>query len=397
MKDPGKSIGAISVSWGQVNGFRLLRHHLSKRANPRSLVSVVGDMGGAQAQLLPAAQMSVWARTRDLELGDVEAAIWQKKALSRAWCMRRAVHLVPSADLAVFVRGCARRAEKEVRWMWRHGVAKNPLEELLAAALDALDEPITKRELAERVSKSLGLKLVSRRGGGWGSDREIACVKIGRIACPAYYLLHLVGARGVTCSGPNRGNEATYVRADAWIPHWRDMPAEGAETELLRRYLRAFGPATPRDFQAWTSMRLTDAREIWDRVHESTVPVEIEGQRAWILREDLRVLERATIDSPAVHLLPFFDSFLMGHDERHHLVEAKHHRSVYRPQGWIAPVILVNGRATGVWRHDMKGDRLRVRVSPFGTISSGIASRIAEEVRDLGRFLGCAEAETTIA
>jgi len=360
------------------------------------MVSVVGAMGGAQAQLLSAAELAIWARTQDLEPGAVETSLWEERDLARAWCMRRTVHLLPSKDLAVYVRGSSRRAEKEVRWMTNRGVPKGVLEGVLEVALSALGQPLTKSELIERVGRALGLKQVKMRGGGWGSDREVAAIRIGKLACPAGYLLHLVGARGVVCSAPNRGTEPTYVRADAWLPHWRDIEVERAEVELLKTYLRAFGPATASDFFAWTRMGLTEARTIWDRAQSDLARVDIEGRASWILREDLRELERAELETPAVRLLPYFDSFLLGHEGRDHLMAAEHLSRVYRPQGWIAPVLLVNGRARGVWSHDQKGGRLRVRITPFSSISRTVSAGISEEGRELGRFLGCAATDVTI-
>lgn len=43
---------------------------------------------------------------------------------------------------------------------------------------------------------------------------------------PNVWLLYLVGGRGVICSGPAQGAEATYVRAEAWIPGWRDVAGD---------------------------------------------------------------------------------------------------------------------------------------------------------------------------
>ena len=71
-------------------------------------------MGGAQSQLLPASQISLWSRVRDIQITDVEEAMAERK-LVKAACMRRTLFLVPSRDLAIFVRGSARRAEKEIR------------------------------------------------------------------------------------------------------------------------------------------------------------------------------------------------------------------------------------------------------------------------------------------
>ena len=100
----------LSVTWNQVAAFRLARHHLDVRAPKKSLASVVGDMTGAQAQLLSAAQISLWSRVQDLQIADVEKAL-QKRTLVKAACMRRTLFLVPSKELAIFIRGSARRAE----------------------------------------------------------------------------------------------------------------------------------------------------------------------------------------------------------------------------------------------------------------------------------------------
>src|SRR5689334_3219643 len=95
-----------SVTWDQVAAFRLARHHLLERAPKKALLSVVRDMTGAQAQLLSAAQISLWSRVRDLQIADIEAAMG-KRTLVKAACMRRTLFLVPSQYLAIFVRGTA--------------------------------------------------------------------------------------------------------------------------------------------------------------------------------------------------------------------------------------------------------------------------------------------------
>jgi uncharacterized protein YcaQ len=211
---------------------------------------------------------------------------------------------------------------------------------------------------------------------------------VGGLTVSVVYLLHLVGARGVICAGPTRGNEPTFVRADAWVPRWHDVPQPRAENELLRRYLQAFGPATQLDFALWAGMRLADAREIWAREEADIIPVSVEGWSAAVLREDLPQLERAKFDRPLVRLLPYFDAFLLGHKVRTHLVASRDHKRVYRAQGWIAPVILVDGRAVGVWAHAREESGLQVRVTKFASLSRRTMAAIREEARDLARFLG---------
>jgi uncharacterized protein YcaQ len=386
----------FSVTWNQVAAFRLSRHHLLERAPTKDLLSVVRDMAGAQAQLPSAAQISLWSRVRGLEVAHIEEA-FSERTLVKAACMRRTLFLVPSEHLAVFVRGSARRAEKEIRWARGKGVPDRLIDAAIEAALGVLDEPLTRSEIAERASRALSVRTQAIHGGGWGSRRKVAAVPVGDLTYPVVDLLHLAAARGVVCYGPNRENEPTFVRADAWIPHWQDVPQEKAEETLLHRYLRAFGPATARDFAMWTGMTLKEAREIWAREQADFAPVDVEGWEAEVLREDLDDLSRAGLEGSLVRLLPYFDTFLLGHKDRDHLVAMEHRSSIYRPQGWIAPVVLVNGHVIGVWKHTQERNRLRVDVTKFGSNSRRIDTDIREEAQDLGRFLGSLNVEVQLA
>lgn len=385
----------LPVTWEQVAAFRLSRHHLSERAPSAALLSVVGQMTGAQAQLVSAAHISLWSRVRDLEVAQIEAALGER-SLVKASCMRRTLFLVPSKQLAIFVRGSARRAEKDIRWARGKGVPDHTLDAAIDAALGALDQPVTRSEIAERVSRTLGVQMQAIQGGGWGRRTKVAAVPVGELTYPVVDLLHLAGARGVVCYGPERDHQPTFVRADAWLPGWQDMPREQAEGALLHTYLRAFGPATAADFGLWTGITLTDAREIWAREQAAIAPVMVEGWPAAVLQEDLDALARASFERPLVRLVPYFDAYLLGHKEREHLVSAQHRPSIYRPQGWIAPVVLVNGRASAVWAQIRQGDRLHVKVAAFEPLSQPIIAGIHEEARELGRFLATPNVDVEI-
>ena len=386
---------AASVTRDQVAAHRLARHHLARRAPKDAFVSVVEDIAGAQAQLLSAAQISLSARTADLTVADVDTALAQR-LLVKVGCMRRTLYLVPAGPVAVFVRGTARRAEKEVRWALGKGVPSRIVEAAIDAALGVLDEPLTRAEIAERACRRLGTRPRLVHGGGWGSRGKVAAVPVGALTYPVVDLLHLAAARGVVCYGEARDGEPTFVRADAWVPGYEDVPPEDAETRLLRRYLEAFGPATAADFAAWTGMTRREAREIWARAESELAPVDVDGAEASMLRASIDGLSRARVESPHVRLLPYFDSYLLGHVDRRHLVSDAHRRQVSRAQGWIAPVVLVDGRVLGVWRHVRKAGTLALEVTPLGRITRRVVSGIHAEADELRRFLGAEDLQVTI-
>lgn len=72
--------------------------------------------------------------------------------------------------------------------------------------------------------------------------------------------------------------------------------------------------------------------------------------------------------------------------ERQHL--ARHKGAVFRPQGWISPVLLVGGAIRGTWRHERTGKRLLVEITPFAPVDTAIRAAVAVEAEGLRSFLG---------
>lgn len=105
--------------------------------------------------------------------------------------------------------------------------------------------------------------------------------------------------------------------------------------------------STLADFALWAGFYVRDARQIWAQEAENFAHVDIDGWKASVLQSDLPELENVETDLSSVRLLPYFDSYLLGHKSHRNIVEERSHRKVYRPQGWVSPVLLVNGR--GRW------------------------------------------------
>ena len=60
---------------------------------------------------------------------------------------------------------------------------------------------------------------------------------------------------------------------------------------------------------------------------------------------------------------------------------------VYRPQGWISPVLLVNGLMHGTWRHEIKGSRVEVTIDPFVKLPKWVSRAAGHEAERLAAFL----------
>ena len=389
----GDDAEAVPVSWDQVHAFRMARHHLDRPASRARLARVVADACGIQAQVMAAAQLGLRVRVRGLTLEDVERALWTDRSLARVWCMRGTVHLVPSDELGVFVRGSSsRQVGRIANWLARARAPDGAVDRLLGAAAAAMDRPRSRGEIALRIRDSLGWPIEKAGGRGWGNPQDAPGFRLGRFVVTIPDIAWMAAYRGLACFGPDDGQGSTFVRPDAWLREWRDVPAEQAEDALLRHYLRAFGPATASDFAAWSILTVRRAEAIWERAASRLAPVAVGGRTAWVLRGDLSALRRARLDPPAVRLLPYFDSFLMGHKGRDHLVDAAHYRRIYRPAGWVYPAVLRNGRVAGEWSYARANAHLRVAVRPHLPLDEGTKDRIRAEADDVARFLELSEA-----
>src|SRR5262249_36781327 len=116
--------------------------------------------------------------------------------------------------------------------------------------------------------------------------------------------------------------------------------------------------------------------------------VEVDGVRMWLLSSQLEQLD-VPLPQRCVRLLPAFDQYVIGAPRAADRVLAPAFRSrVYRNQGWISPVLLVDGRMEGRGRPERKGRRLSVTIEPFLDQPAAVRSGAEAEAERLAAYLG---------
>jgi hypothetical protein len=213
---------------------------------------------------------------------------------------------------------------------------------------------------------------------GWAASSATA----GALLKPAAF-------RDLLLFAPSVGQNVRFARPDRWPAEWQPVETEAVARDVTRRYLAAYGPATREEFARWFGTTSpAQAGRLIEGLGEKIVSIEIEGSQAWMLAEHVSEVEVAE-PSRVVRLLPAFDHYVVAapRDREAVLPEALKSR-VYRPQGWLSPVLLVHGRMEGVRRHDRKGDRLIVEIEPFTEQPGWVRRTTEEEAERLARFLG---------
>ncbi len=362
-----------TVSWEQVNDWRLAQHFLLKRAKRNQMLDVVERVGALQAQVMSAAELQLWARVDGLKPSDVQDALWKKRSLVKAWVLRGTLHLVTAEDYPIYVAALSSFLLKFYRrgsWLKYHQVTLDEIQAVERAIDETLaDKEMTRRQLAETVATRTGNPhLQTLLESGWGA------------------LLKPAAAQGLICFGASEGQNVTFYHPKHWIGEWDAVETETAYRALARRYLTAYGPASAEDFGHWLGMQPADAKKAFKLLGDEIEPVEVEGWKAWALSETLATLERSE-RVPSVRLLPYFDPYVLSASKHSdYILDAAHKAKVYRAQGWISPVVLVNGRIEGVWEHSIKRGKVTVTITPFAKPGKTIKAGIEAEVARLGAF-----------
>ena len=131
--------------------FRLAQHHLSGEGRS-SLVSVCRDVGGIQAQVMSAAELSLWTRRRETRRADVQAALWQRRELVKTTSMRMTLHLLPARDFSMYIAAMKASSMAGVhRLLKRIGASPKHVDTMITTVMDALaDGPKTQQDLLGR-------------------------------------------------------------------------------------------------------------------------------------------------------------------------------------------------------------------------------------------------------
>lgn len=366
--------GTTALSWDQVLTWRVKRHHLGQRVSHDQLAAAIGRICCLHAQLLSSAELSLWARVDGVAQGEAERMLWTDRSLVKTWAMRGTLHLLPSEEYPLWQGALsAYRHYLRPSWLRAFGVTEEELEELLPAVGDALDgQLLTREELASAVADITGVpKLKAQlQDDSWGA------------------LLKPASFRGHLCFAPNEGKNVRFTSPRSWLGGLEPVPADVALERMTRRYLGAYGPATRDDYGRWSAHTPAQAGRMIKGLGDEVAAVEVEGKRGWMLREHAEAAA-ATEPQRSVRLLPAFDPWVIG-ASRH--VDAycqdQHRERVYRKQGWISPVVLVDGRMRGVWRHEAKRDRVVVSVEPFEELPKAARQGVEDEAARLADFLG---------
>jgi hypothetical protein len=398
---------ANKVSTAQRQGRLLQRHRLSAPAS--TVAEAAGALVALHATDPVTVYLSAWARSR-CTAAQVDAALYEERAVVRMLGMRRTVFVVPAALAGVVQAACT----DDVARRMRRGLEKD----LTAGGVGGGDAGGWLRDVEAGVLRALA----ARGGGAAGAQLALEEPRLrtqlvyaegksyGGAANITSRVLVLIAAEGRTIRGHRRGGWSSgqfeWFLPEAWLPpgadetpeagrlsqlggaeldrsglHRASLDAGAARAELARRWLLTFGPAPVSDLQWWAGW--TGAQTKAALAALPTTEVDLDGQAGVVLADDL---DFAAGEPPAAALLPALDPTPMGWQSRSWYL-GPHAGQLFDRTGNIGPTVWWAGRVVGGWAQRPSGE---VTCRLLEDIGTDAAAAVGAEAARLESWLGSA-------
>ncbi|MGV9827336.1 winged helix DNA-binding domain-containing protein [Gordonia sp. NPDC003429] len=317
---------AARISAAQWNRTLLDRQHLLARVD-EDAIEVIDRIVGMQSQDPVSAFYALWSRIEGFDPTELDDLLINRDVV-RMVLLRGTVFLVDGLD-ARWIRPLA-QPRIDAGFRTNHRLVRADPDAVIADAAELLAKEA-------RRGTDLGRELALRHP----EENPTTLTVLARCALP----LVQIPPRGLW----GGAGAPTYRLLDDWIgPGEPALVGEEAHRELIRLYLRGFGPATAKAVQTWSG--ITGLRPLLDAMERDWELVRLAGPDGEVLF-DLDGLGLADPDVPApVRLIAPFDHVLVAQGDRARIADDDHFRRTVTANGRSPGFVLVDGRLAGTWR-----------------------------------------------
>lgn len=340
----------------------LARQLLLERSD-LSVLDAVEHLVGLQAQTPHTWYVGLWGRLLDVRPETVSDLL-QSRELVRIGLMRSTIHLVTAED-ALAIRPLLDSVLRLPMSNFGKNLVGLDRGEIAAIGRDLIEAtPMTFSELGRAMAPR------------WPDRDPASLAQVVRAQEP----LVQVTPRGLW----RQASAARHTTLQRWLA--RELGRGMSVHALVLRYLRAFGPASVRDVQAWCG--LTRLAEVADQLRPQLFVVR-DGEGRELL--DLPDAPRPNEDVPApVRLLYDYDNLLLSHADRSRFITPATRAHPFDPHGPAPRMVLVDGVTAGVWTHERGKQRSTLTIRPFGRFP---AATVAECEAEGAALLGYLDAD----
>lgn len=370
----------------QIRAYRLRAHHLDQPLPPEGLEIAAGACG-LQNSPPGAWETAAFNRLADCTLKGLQTALYEEKSVLQAWSYRGAPVVFPTDQSAVFLAALTARAGEEP-WIYTRGITlaldhlQMSFDELLPLVKEAVrylehhtvkSKETLDRTLAEIVEAALPASKAAlwREPSMYGApDKQTVGGAV------VSFLLRPCAFEALVVFGQRKGISPTFTSFSNWIGH-APIPMPAAEKELVRKFLRCYGPMTLQHFTDWLGASPRQAKRLWQNVSEELVPVLVQDKTCYLLASELANWQQAESPAERLLLLGAHDPYLDMRDRVVLLGDKALHRQVWQTVA-NPGVILKNGRIAGIWRTKTQKDKLNISLTAYEKLTALEQKQLAD-------------------
>ena len=348
------------LSLRELNRATLARQMLLEREAVPAL-DAVRRLAGLQAQVPNPPYVGLWTRLCDFARDELTDLIEHRQVV-RSSMMRATLHLTTAEDYLLLRPAIQAALDRSLRSIAGKRLEGLDLERLVSEARTmAEDAPRTAREFQERLVEM-------------EPDRDPSA------------LAYLVRMRLPLVQTPPAGTWGTggspgFALPEPWLGATLAEPDESLRS-LVFRYLAAFGPATAKDFQAWSG--LTGMKGLLEGMKpELRLFRDEDGGELF----DLPDTPLPSPDTPAPpRFVPEYDNLVLSHADRRRVIADEDRKKVFLSSARVRATFLLDGFVAGAWKIEKTKKAAALIVEPFALLSTEDHDALAEEGERLLRF-----------
>jgi hypothetical protein len=347
------------LSLPQLNRALLARQMLLAREQV-PLVKAIDRLVGLQAQVPRAPFISLWSRLEKFRRADLVRLIEERKVI-RATMMRGTIHLLSRKDFIAF---------------------RNLIQPVLTQV--ALNTPELRKTRHVEAWLEHGRNILGESPMTFDAFRKVLKLRAPGLdaAAVSRAVQHFVPLVRVPDGSPwSFKANAAFFPAERWLEE--PLEPHSPVTELILRYLAAFGPATVADAQTWSGLRTL--KPVFEELRPRLATFRDEKGRELF---DLKRAPRPPGDTPApVRFLPDFDNLILSHADRSRVIAKSHRDNLKSPNGIGVPTFLVDGIIAGRWKIVRDKTWAVLEMKGFGKVLSSARDALEAEGADLVAFV----------
>lgn len=353
------------------------RHLLAAQERTDDVLRIVRSLVVLHATDPATVFLSVAARSLEAGPAAVERALYDDRTLLRMLAMRRTMFVAPAELVPVLQASTANALAAKQRRTYSRFIEQAGVVDDVATFFKDVEEG-THRALLAR-GEATGAQL--------SADEPRLRTQVDPAPGKSYskptnittWVLVTLGCEGRIVRGRPNGSwissQYRWSPIEAWLPGGiPEVPAGTARAELVRRWLRAFGPAPAGDLRWWTGWTLTEVRKVLANL--DVAEVDLGGTAGLLLADDL---DPVAPPEPWAALLPALDPTPMGWQERGWFL-GDHGPALFDKNGNIGPSVWWDGRIVGGWAQRKDGEIAVRFLEDAGADARAAVEREAERI-----------------